>query len=130
MNSSPFQFENQDTKIKIKNNRNEFINGKINSKKYCDNILDILSVSNIVSNKSKMSTRDYIPKVIGSNTKLCSDKIYSLYQYYASMINDSLNQIRHNKTAYLYSEEQIKDILKYEPNINITYEDGAFCISL
>lgn len=46
------------------------------------------------------------------------------------MINDSLKLIRHGEVAYLYKEEQIKDILTFHPNISLTYADGAFCVSL
>ena len=41
--------------------------------------------------------------------------------YYVQLINDTLKQIRKGRIAFIYTEEQIKDILRFEPTAKIWY---------
>lgn len=53
-----------------------------------------------------------------------------LDSYYAGMINDTLDEIRRGHEAYLYSLEQVKDTMKYEPKIEVNVKDGIYYIKL
>ena len=46
--------------------------------------------------------------------------------YYSTAINDSLKEIRKYETAFLYNLREVKDILRFEPDINIIYSDGIY----
>lgn len=91
--------------------------------KYTNNLIQKLRERNIPSLEKKLRRR-----AIKSNN-VFNDGVDSLDSYYVSMINDSLKQIRSGDTAYLYSIEQLKDVLRFEPNIKIHYMDGIFHIS-
>ena len=54
----------------------------------------------------------------------------STYEYYRQMINGCLRDIRQGRTAYVFKEEHVKDILRFEPDINLSYKDGIFYITL
>lgn len=57
------------------------------------------------------------------------DGISPTYQYYCGMINDCLRTIRHGGTAYLYYPDQIKDVLRHEEEIHVTWHDGVYYIT-
>lgn len=50
--------------------------------------------------------------------------------YYVAMINDTLSEIRKGHEAYLYNLEQIKSVLKYEPEAIIKVLDGIYYVTL
>lgn len=41
--------------------------------------------------------------------------------YYVQLINDTLKQIRRGRIAYIFTEEQIRDVLRFEPTAKIWY---------
>lgn len=55
-----------------------------------------------------------------------NDNVTPLHRYYVSFINDVLNNIRLGKKDYVFNLEQVKDIIRYEPDIEVTYQDD-FC---
>lgn len=46
--------------------------------------------------------------------------------YYVRMINDTLSQIRKGKTAYIFNINQIKEILRFERNIQIKVNECGY----
>lgn len=57
----------------------------------------------------------------------------TLYEYYIGLIRDTLIQIRKaNGSAYIFSVEQIADVLKYEKQANFEYlpESDCFRVTL
>ena len=60
------------------------------------------------------------------------DGVTSLDTYYVQMINDTLEQIRIGKVAYVYNLWQVQDVMRYEPLIDVRYiaDAGAYEIKL
>ena len=50
--------------------------------------------------------------------------------YYVAMINDTLSEIRKGHEAYLYNLEQVRSVLKYEPEAIIKVKDGIYYVTL
>lgn len=51
----------------------------------------------------------------------------TLDTYYINLINDTLRQIRHRQTAYIFSLYHIRDIFRFEPDANVEYNEDAEC---
>ena len=62
--------------------------------------------------------------------KTSDDGVTPTYSYHRRMINDCLRDIRAGRIVYAYTELAIKDILRFEPDINLSYKDGVFYITL
>lgn len=124
--------QHKNVQQQLKRNKYEFKTKQIDADIYCERLLGLLKQINTPSKQKHMSLKEHMPYIYNSYLCLSDDKITSLYQYYKRMINDSLDLIRKGQTAYLYTEEQIKDTLRFEPDIQIKYESDAcaFCISL
>ena len=60
------------------------------------------------------------------------DDAFILDVFYVQLVNDSLYLIRHNQCAFVFSLYHIVDILRYEPDISVTYlpDANTFCIWL
>lgn len=56
------------------------------------------------------------------------DGVTTLDEYYVLLVNTALAEIRRGKSDYVYSFEQIKDILRFEPEITVRYipDAGAY----
>lgn len=50
-----------------------------------------------------------------------NDKVSTLDYYYVLLVNSVLSEIRKGKTDYVYSFEQIKDIMRFESDISVRY---------
>lgn len=50
--------------------------------------------------------------------------------YYIQMINNCLKDIREQQTAFLYTIEQVREVLSFEPTASVVLNDGVFYISL
>lgn len=51
--------------------------------------------------------------------------------YYVELINDTLSQIRNFEPAYVFTLGQIRDVLKFEPDVTISrYDDCCYEIQL
>lgn len=114
----------------IKTNNIIFNNGIIDADTYCAELLRLLRIINIPLTQKYMPKKDCAPRVCNSYITLHNDKKTTLSRYYREMINDSLRLIRWGKVAYVYKEEHIKDILRFHPEINVTYDGTAFSVSL
>lgn len=90
---------------------------------YCEELM------NRLRSKNKPFGRNEAERV-PRNQYLHYDSVPSLHGYYKSYIKDCLSEIRSGRTAYLYKEKQIACLLRFEPDINVTYQDGVFYITL
>lgn len=56
---------------------------------------------------------------------------WSLDSYYIGLINDMLNSIRLGKEAWVFNLNQLADIFRFEPNVDVTYDkfDEVFYLS-
>jgi len=54
----------------------------------------------------------------------------SLYDWYIKFINNILRNIRRYEVDYCFTFGQIKDLLKFEPNIKITYVQNGKCFEV
>ena len=61
---------------------------------------------------------------------LSYDDRFSTYEYYRNMINDCLRELRSGFTTYVYNEDQVRDILRFEPDIKLACHDNIFYITL
>lgn len=51
--------------------------------------------------------------------------------YYVELINDTLSQIRNFEPAYVFTIGQIRDVLRFEPDVTISrYDDCCYEIRL
>ena len=64
--------------------------------------------------------------------KCHNDKIPTLDYYYVMLVNSVLHVIRRGGVDYAYSLEQIRDIMRFEPDIELTYiaDAGAYEVRL
>lgn len=54
----------------------------------------------------------------------------TLDEYYVSMINDTLHEIRSGRTAYIFNLEQVRDIIRFEPRAEFTLYEGIYYVNL
>ena len=62
--------------------------------------------------------------------KTTDDGLTPTYSYHRRMINDCLRDIRAGRITYVHTELAVKEILRFEPLISLTYKDGVFYITL
>lgn len=79
------------------------------------------TVSPLPYNKFRLGRRD-------SNTTLDSKE--PIYQYHRAQVNDALNIIRKGGTAYAYTDQVLKDILKFESNVEVSKQEGIYYIKI
>lgn len=53
--------------------------------------------------------------------KSFNDRVPAMDYYYVLLVNTALAEIRKGKTDYVYSFEQIRDIMRFEPDITAKY---------
>jgi len=56
--------------------------------------------------------------------------IPTLNRYYIAFMNDVLNEIRHGRTSYVFNFQQVAELMKFEPNINVELLNGILCVNL
>lgn len=96
----------------------------INENEFLENILPKIREKIIPS-------EDKILKRVPTKSKdVTYDDSCSLDEYYVAMINDTLREIRHGNIAYLYNVEQIAEVLRFEPDTDVTVDDGIYYVSL
>lgn len=93
-----------------------------NSAEFMEYILDELR-KNITPSSDKKLKRHIV-----HDGKSYNDKVTTLDEYYVLLVNSVLSEIRKGGVDYAYSLEQIRDILRFEPNISVKYipEAGAY----
>lgn len=81
--------------------------------------------------KSVTSPLPYDKFRLGRKSKnTSSDGKEPIYLYHRAQVNDALNILRKGGTAYAYTEQVLKDILKFEGNVNISNQDGIYYIKI
>lgn len=61
---------------------------------------------------------------------LYDDDVITSDMYYVQLVNDSLWLLRHNQTAFVFSLDHIADILRFEPDVKVTYLLGSNSFAL
>lgn len=90
-------------------------------------VLPYLIEHNKISSENTLKRTAYLDKHI---SYISDDEIPPLDSYYVGMINDTLKQIRSGIKAYLYNLEQVRDVLKFEPNSIVTVVDNIYHVEL
>ncbi len=93
-----------------------------NSSEFMKYVLDELR-KNITPSKEKKLKRCVVP-----DGKSYNDKVTTLDEYYVLLVNSVLSEVRKGGTDYAYSLEQIRDIMRFEPDISVKYiaDAGAY----
>jgi len=72
-----------------------------------------------------------LSRKIHKNRYVVYDDDYTpLDSYYVGMINDVLQQIRHGDVAYVFTLDQVKEILSFEENTHVILSGGIYYLSL
>lgn len=94
-----------------------------NNKENINDIITYLRKTNSPTTDKKMSNK-YIRR---------SGVVYdidSLYDYYIKFINGILRTIRNYEIDYCFTFGQIKELLRFEPNLKITYDETNYCFEV
>ena len=93
-----------------------------NSIEFMDYVLDELRKNIIPSNEKKLKRHAV------HDGKSYDDGITTLDEYYVLLVNSVLSEIRKGGVDYAYSLEQIRDIIRFEPDISVKYiaDVGAY----
>ena len=91
----------------------------VNSSEFMEHVLDELR-QNITPSKEKKLKRHAVP-----DWKSYNDKVTTLDEYYVLLVNSVLSEVRKGGVDYAYSLEQIRDIMRFEPNITVNYIPSA-----
>lgn len=86
-----------------------------NSEEFMEYVLEELR-KNITPSKERKLKRHIAPDGKGYN-----DGVTTLDEYYVLLVNSVLSEVRRGGVDYAYSLEQIRDILRFEPNIEVRY---------
>lgn len=87
-------------------------------------VIDSLRDTVLVSNEDKLK------RYVLNDNKCYNDGIATLDAYYVQLINSVLSEIRRGKADYVFSVEQIKDIMRFEPRIIVRYIADAECYEI
>lgn len=58
--------------------------------------------------------------------RICRSRHTTLDEYYVEFINDTLKLIRCGETAYIFSLEQVREILHFEPSTKFVLQEGIY----
>ena len=83
---------------------------------FMDNALNYLRTTIVKAKCEKKLTR-----YIQHDGKSYNDGITTLDGYYVQLINTALAEIRRGRSDYVYSLEQVRDIMRFEPLISVRY---------
>jgi len=93
---------------------------------YISELMASLRYNNIPSVDSRLKRR--VPK--NRSVDYYDDGVTTLDSYYVNMINDTLGEIRAGLTGYVFKAEQVAELLRFEPEIEVEMHDGIFYVSL
>lgn len=68
--------------------------------------------------------------VFSKSKYLYDDRKPSTYKYYVTMINDTLTQIRRGQAAIVFHDYQIKELLRFEPELEMCEFEDLFYVWL
>ncbi len=96
---------------------------------YPENMREFLDyVINTLRGTVEPSREKTMKRNVINDSRSYNDGITTLDGYYVQLINTALAEIRRGKADYLYSFEQIRDVIRFEPDITARYiaEAGAY----
>ena len=91
---------------------------------YCANIESYLKEHISPTSEKRMSLRASEHKELGVRCET------SLNEYYYSMINDTIHELKEGHTAYVFTIEQIADVMRFLSDIHIDFNDGIYYLTL
>lgn len=98
----------------------------IDTDKYCEDVYTYLKKN--IKPTGDIKLQRHVYQMSNWGTYKDTD---TLDQYYVSMINDNLKEIRKGHTAYCFNIEQVIEMYKLEPDLHIKqFNDGIYYISL
>lgn len=105
--------------------KNTYTDFPKDNKKAIDWIISRIKHNTPTSNKRKL-TRSTLSENKGIRYEDTLDT------YYVGLINDTLDEIRDGHSAYLFTFEQVQDVIKFEPTAQFTYinNDDYFEVKL
>ena len=79
-----------------------------------------------------LSTEKKLKRHPVADKNVYDDKLPTLDHYYVILINDVLSEIRKGHCDYVFTLEQMRDIIRFEPHITAKYiaEAGAYKLKL
>lgn len=96
---------------------------------YPENMTEFMEYALDCLRETVEPSREYtLKRHVMRDRKSYDDGITPLDSYYVQLVNTALSEIRRGKTDYVYSFEQIRDIMRFESNITAKYiaEAGAY----
>ena len=82
---------------------------------YISIMVQTLKLQNVVSKNKKYKSPVSSVKINGSMDH------ESQYYYFSQLVCDSIQELRKGRNCYVFTLRQIKEILKYCPNIDVLY---------
>ena len=82
---------------------------------FMEYVTDVLMETVIPSKDKKLKRRPVKSKIP------YDDKIPTMDYYYVALINDTLSELRRGHIAYIFSLEQLRDVMCFEPGVRVTY---------
>lgn len=89
--------------------------------------------------KETMTNHEYQQRLYNIRRQLPHGRVKTPYSSLKHMVRDDdyfdsrkilisgvIQSIRSNKSDYVFSEDQVVDLLRYEPNMKVTYEGGSY----
>lgn len=112
----------------IKHAKRESIILKQLSSEQWQSLLSYLKEKNIPSVDKKIPRLKVNKYVVGSYIVFSNnDNVETIYDNDRSIVNDTLDEIRRRRLAYVYYLKHVEILLKYEPDMNVNIDDGVFC---
>lgn len=96
---------------------------------YPENMREFLDYAiNTLRGTVEPSREKTMKRNVINDSRSYNDGITTLDGYYVQLINTALAEIRRGKADYLYCFEQIRDVIRFEPDITARYiaEAGAY----
>ncbi len=86
---------------------------------FMENMVDTLKETVVPSKEKKLRRRPVKSKIP------YDDKLPPVDYYFVLFINNTLSEIRNGHTAYIFSLEQLREIMRFEPDVRVAYNPEA-----
>ena len=105
-------------------------NGYTCTKFYPDNMDSFLgSVVTYLKENTLPSKDRRLKRCVGrtiGTTGMKNDNVTTLDDYYVRLINDTLSEIRHGHVGYVFNLSQLRDVLRFERDIKVRYNECGY----
>lgn len=95
-----------------------------------DPIAYAAAVMDELKNSITPSHEKYLRRHCITTNGLTHDDRYTLDEYHVAYINSILKTIRSGEEDYVYSIEHLKEIYAFEQNLNLSWSDGCWVVSV